>query len=184
MRSQVIHGSEDIIALPKYGRRLASRLSAPYIQLPGGHFVMREQARGRGSALPTTVGFGAIQRAIERVQALNTSLPTHPRPSQAAAVNSLARALIMGESFLNVERYPFMPFRHWVSAVARHQAVSARQLNVASLESEPEGAKGGGGVPSGSSPLPPPQHLELAARDSQPGPESNGSAQPLVLERA
>ncbi len=76
---QVVHGREDVIALPRYGRRLAARLGAPCLELPGGHFVMREQA---------------------------------------AAVNALLRSFILGDSFLNVERYPFFPFHHWVEAVS------------------------------------------------------------------
>jgi pimeloyl-ACP methyl ester carboxylesterase len=43
-----MHAREDVIALPRYGRRLAARLDAPCLELPGGHFVMREQVRTVG----------------------------------------------------------------------------------------------------------------------------------------
>lgn len=39
---------------------------------------------------------------------------------QAAAVNEILRSIVLGSSFANVERYPYMPFKHWVSEKFQH----------------------------------------------------------------
>lgn len=38
----VIHGRYDILAAPKYGEQLATRLECPCMMLEGAHFVTRE----------------------------------------------------------------------------------------------------------------------------------------------
>ena len=38
----VIHGRYDILAMPKYGEQLATRLECPCMMLEGAHFVTRE----------------------------------------------------------------------------------------------------------------------------------------------
>ena len=38
----VIHGRYDILAMPKYGEQLATRLECPCMVLEGAHFVTRE----------------------------------------------------------------------------------------------------------------------------------------------
>lgn len=57
-RLQVLHGSDDIIARPRYGLRLARRLQAPCIVLEGGHFVFREQAAAVNHLLRCGTGAG------------------------------------------------------------------------------------------------------------------------------
>lgn len=117
----VLHGREDVIALPRFGRRLARRLGAPCVELSGGHFIAREQAsadlrRGRqAGGLGTCAGLTGPALIFPWAA---TCFDRHPLPCpQAAAVNALLRSFILGTSFLNVERYPFRPFAHWVDAV-------------------------------------------------------------------
>ena len=38
----VVHGRYDILAQPKYGERMATRLECPCMMLEGAHFVTRE----------------------------------------------------------------------------------------------------------------------------------------------
>ena len=38
----VIHGRYDLLAAPKYGEQLATRLECPCMMLDGAHFVTRE----------------------------------------------------------------------------------------------------------------------------------------------
>lgn len=49
----------------RYGRRLAARLQAPYVQLEGGHFVMREQAAAVNALLRSLV-LGTSFANVER----------------------------------------------------------------------------------------------------------------------
>ena len=61
----VLHGRQDIIALPRYGEKLAARLQAPFVALEGGHFVMREQAAAVNHLLRGAVlgeGFTSVER--------------------------------------------------------------------------------------------------------------------------
>ncbi|GFR52361.1 hypothetical protein Agub_g14919 [Astrephomene gubernaculifera] len=84
---KLIHGSEDIVAAPRHAARLAARLGAPLVLLPGGaHFIPRDCAAEIVDELLATV---------EAVRQGFTHAPVVHRT--AAAGSSLDDAVSYGE---------------------------------------------------------------------------------------
>lgn len=51
-----IHGRHDLVAPAAYAHSLAERLGAPFVELPGAHFVTRESSRQVSDATFVAVG--------------------------------------------------------------------------------------------------------------------------------
>ncbi|GAB4816031.1 hypothetical protein N2152v2_003077 [Parachlorella kessleri] len=62
----IIHGRQDVLALPKYGEKLAARLQAPCVMLEGGHFVIREQAAAVNALLRSVILDSCSWTNVER----------------------------------------------------------------------------------------------------------------------
>ena len=51
----MIHGRHDIVAPPKYGERLAAKISCPCIILEGAHFLTREHGTSVNALLKSII---------------------------------------------------------------------------------------------------------------------------------
>lgn len=69
----VIHGRYDILAKPKYGEQLATRLECPCLMLEGAHFVTRESGPEINRMLKHMVYHGR-QAYLTRRQYLDVSV--------------------------------------------------------------------------------------------------------------
>lgn len=63
---KVIHGDDDLMAMPNYGIKLASKLGAPVRLVDGGHFTPRENAREVGAELLATLLHGQKEMIVGR----------------------------------------------------------------------------------------------------------------------
>jgi pimeloyl-ACP methyl ester carboxylesterase len=87
---KVLHGDDDMMALPHYGVKLAKRLGAPVRLVDGGHFTPRENAREVGEEIFATVLQGQKEMVVGRPVSPPASSQAALRPKSKYAYSSLS----------------------------------------------------------------------------------------------
>ncbi|KAG2485288.1 hypothetical protein HYH03_015963 [Edaphochlamys debaryana] len=64
----VVHGTDDILAVPRHAARLARQLSAPLVMLDGAHFITRDCAPELNDELVATIE--AVRKGVKHVDAV------------------------------------------------------------------------------------------------------------------